>query len=250
MSVPPSARAAVNQGRIDIAAALRWAAHLGLNEGVCNHFSLAVPGLPDRFLLNPQGIHWAEITAADIVLVDSDGNLVEGRHRIEPTAFFIHSCVHRASPRAACVLHTHMSYALALCLLQDGRLEWCEQNALRFHGRVAYDEDYGGVALAADEGKRIAAKLGSADVLFLASHGVIVCGPNVAWAFDDLYILERACKAQVLARSTGGRLRTIPPEVCAATARQIAGERQQSDLFFAAIKRLLDRDQPGWSALE
>ena len=92
--------------------------------------------------------------------------------------------------------------------------------------------------------------LGKCDVLFLASHGVIVCGPTMAHAFDDLYYLERACMHQVLARSTGGRLRQVDAAVAARTAADIAAVREQSDLHFAALKRLLDRDSDGWRALD
>jgi ribulose-5-phosphate 4-epimerase/fuculose-1-phosphate aldolase len=120
------------------------------------------------------------------------------------------------------------------------------QNAMRFFGRIAYDEDYGGVALSDDEGDRIASAFGDADVVMMAHHGVIVSGDRMDYAFDDLYYLERSCMVQVLAQSTGKPLRTQSDEVCAQVAKQIGGERQQSELHFKALKRLLDRDEPGW----
>lgn len=242
-------RSPLDQGRIDLAAALRWAARLGLNEGVCNHFSLELA--PDRYLINPQGLHWGEVTAGDILLIDAAGNIIGGRHALEPTAFFIHSHIHKANPHARCVMHTHMPFATALTLVSAGRVEWCNQNALRFYERIAYDDQYNGVALDAAEGRRIAAQLEGRDVMFMASHGVTVVGSSVAWTFDDLYYLERACMHQVLAvQAAAGRpLRVIAPDLCARVAVQIAGERQQSDLFFASIQRLLDRDEPGWSRL-
>lgn len=95
------------EASVDLTAALRSAARLGFHEGVCNHFSLTVPGEQDRFLINPQGIHWSEITPADLVVVDAEGRLVEGRHAVEPTAFYIHSRIHRAKKNATCILHTH-----------------------------------------------------------------------------------------------------------------------------------------------
>lgn len=237
----------VARGREDLAAALRWSARLGLNEGVCNHYSLELA--PDRYLINPQGLHWSEVRAADVLLIDGAGHVLDGPHPLEPTAFFIHSWIHRLNPHAKAVLHTHMPYATALTLVQGGRLAWCNQNALRFHGRVAYDDDYNGLALDDAEGRRIASQLSAgADVVFMASHGVSVVGRSVAWAFDDLYYLERACMHQVLAvQAAAGRpLREVPEALCARTAAQIAGERQQSDLFFEAVKRMLDRDEPGW----
>lgn len=239
----------VGQLRIDLAAALRSAARLGLHEGVCNHFSVAVPGQEDRFLINPQGLHWSEVTAGDIVLSDGAGNVIDGRHKVEATAFFIHARLHRGNPRARCVLHTHMPYATALTSLEDGRLEMASQNALRFHGRLAYDPDYNGLALDEAEGDRMCGRMGGADILFLANHGIIVIGPSLALAFDDLYYLERAAMVQVLAQSTGQRLRMVAPEVVARTAAQIAADTTQAELHFAALKRQLDRDSPGWSAL-
>jgi len=241
---------ALVQARIDLTAALRWATRLGLSEGVCNHFSLAAPGLKDRFLINPQGLHWSEITPADILLIDGKGQVIEGRHTVEPTAFFIHARIHGSKRAPACVLHTHMPFATSLTLLEGGRLEAASQNALRFYGRVAYDEEYNGLVLDDAEGDRIASRMNGADVLFLANHGVIVCGDNVAWAFDDLYYLERACMVQVLAQGTGKHLKRLSHGVASATAKQMHAERQQSDLHLAALKRLLDRDEPGWSKLE
>ncbi|MGH9847094.1 MAG: aldolase, partial [Blastocatellia bacterium] len=207
----------ITQARIDLTAALRWAARLGLNEGVCNHFSLVVPGATDCFLINPRGLHWLEITPADLVMTDSEGNIVEGKHQVEATAFFIHGRIHLGKPNAACVLHTHMPYATAIAISDGGRLEWANQNALRFYGRVAYDECYNGLVLDTEEGDRIAAQMQRADVLFLANHGVIVSGDSVARAFDDLYYLERACQAQVLAESTGKKLKIVPDSIAAMT---------------------------------
>ena len=237
----------IARARVDLTAALRSAARLGLHEGVCNHFSLTVPGEDDRFLINPQGLHWSEITPADLVVVDSEGRRVEGRHAVEPTAFFIHGRIHRSKKAAACILHTHMPHATALTLIEGGRLKWVSQNSLHFYNRVAYDEEYNGLALDEAEGERICSKLAAADVIFLANHGVIVCGGSVAAAFDDLYYLERACMVQLLAESTGKRLRAIPEDVARKTARQIAGEGQPAEMHFAALKRILDRDEPGWS---
>lgn len=234
----------IARAREDLAAALRAAARLGLHEGVCNHFSLALPD--DRILINPQGLHWDEVTADDLCITDMQGRLLEGRHKVEITAACIHSGIHRARADAVCVLHTHMPHATALTLLEGGRLAWADQNSLRFYGRTAYDDEYNGVAFSGDEGDRMARAMGDKSVLFLASHGVIVTGPVMSHAFDDLYYLERACMHQVLARSTGGRLREIDPDLAARTAADIASVREQSDLHFAALKRLLDRDSPGW----
>jgi ribulose-5-phosphate 4-epimerase/fuculose-1-phosphate aldolase len=122
------------------------------------------------------------------------------------------------------------------------------QNSLRFYDRVAYDSEYRGLALDPAEGDRICEKLARADVLFMANHGVLICGDSVANVFDDMYYLERACMVQVLAQSTGKALRHIAVEVARRTAEQFARERQQASLHFEAMKRTLDRVSPGWSA--
>ena len=239
--------ASEREARIDLAAALRWAARFNLSEGICNHFSLAVPGRPGHFLINPQGLHWSEVTPADLVVVDAGGRKVSGEYSVEPTAFFIHGAIHRGRRRPNCVMHTHMPHATALTLIEGGRLEWASQNALKFYGRAAYDEDYNGLALDEEEGSRMCAALGDADVLFLANHGVIVCGPTVAAAFDDLYYLERACMFQVLGSGSGKPLRTVSAAVAQRTARQMARESLQAELHLQALKRILDREEPGWS---
>ncbi|UDG74406.1 aldolase [Achromobacter sp. 77] len=225
--------------RTDLALALRAAAAHGLGEGVCNHFSVTLPGDPDHFLLNPRGLMWNEVQADDIVLVDAHGKKLAGRHEVEPTAMFIHAAIHRIAGKA-CVLHTHMPYATALTLTTDRGLDTTlSQNAMRFHGRLAIDGAYNGLALDVSEGERIAHAMQGADIVFLGNHGVVVCGERLDYAYDDLFFLERACTAQVLAQSTGRPLVPVNADLAAKVAAQIQSERLQSELFFAALRRQL-----------
>src|SRR5690349_16021952 len=159
----------IRQQRIDLAAAFRWAARLGFHEGVCNHFSVAVSPSGDRFLVNPHGRHFSEIRASDLLLVEPDGSVAGDGEPPEPTAFFIHSRLHRGIPHARCILHTHMPYATALTTLEGGRLEPVNQNALRFYDQVAYDDDYNGLALDEAEGDRMCAALGNRQIMFMAN---------------------------------------------------------------------------------
>src|SRR3954467_15787377 len=209
--------------RIDLAAAFRLAVRMDLHEGVCNHFSLMLPGGAHggRFLLNRYGLHWSEVSATNLLTLDAEGRILHGEGSFEKTAFYIHSRIHLAHPRAACVLHTHMPYATALTLLENGRVEMVEQNALRFHEDIAYDDLYNGLVVDNAEGDRLPPALGDKRVLFLANHGVIVAGESVAEAFDLLYYLERACRLQVLARSTGGKLRAVRTEVVGSAYRMM-----------------------------
>ena len=227
--------------RDQLALALRAAAHHGFGEGVCNHFSVALPGRGDVFLLNPRGLMWSEVQAADIVMIDATGRKLAGRHAVEPTAMFIHGAIHRIAGKT-CVLHSHMPHATALTLTSDRGLDTTlSQNAMRFHGRVAIDPHYNGLALDEAEGERIARALGDADVAFLGNHGVVVCGERVDYAYDDLYYLERACEVQVIAQSTGRALQPVAAAIAARVAEQVNGERLQSELFFSALRRTLAR---------
>lgn len=231
--------AEVRQLRRNLALALRAAAHHGLSEGVCNHFSALLPDSSARFLVNPRGLQWSEVGAEDIVMVDGAGAKLAGRHEAEPTAMFIHAAVHRIAGKR-CVLHTHMPYATALTVTRARALDTTlSQNAMRFHGRVAVDTRYNGVALDASEGERIAHAMRNADVVFLANHGVIVCGERVEYAYDDLYYLERACQVQMIAAASGLPLAPVDSTLAAHVAAQTLRERLQSTLFFESLRRLL-----------
>src|SRR5262245_60453913 len=242
---------ALREARIALACALRWAARLGMSEGVCNHFSAVVPGDGERYLINPHGIHWSQMRASHMLLVDGAGKVLEGDAALlEATAFHIHSRVHRARADARCVLHTHMPYATALTSLEGGRLEPVCQNAMRFVGITAYDEDdggYRGLALDAEEGDRMAKALTDKRVLFLANHGVIVVGPDIATAFDDLYYLERAAQTQVLAAMTGGRLKRVGDNLARETFMQMDKLRSHyAAMHFGALGKVLDREAPDY----
>jgi ribulose-5-phosphate 4-epimerase/fuculose-1-phosphate aldolase len=242
-----TANALEHAARVDLAAAFRLAVRLDLHEGVCNHFSVMLAD-GRTFLLNRYGLHWSEVTASNLLALDAAGRVLGGEGDYEKTAFWIHSRIHLANPHAGCVLHTHMPYATALTLLEDGRLEMVEQNALRFHDDIAYDDTYNGLVVDQAEGDRLARVLGAKRVLFLANHGVIVVGPTVAEAFDLLYYLERACRLQVLARMMGGKRRTVRPEVVERTCRLMRADAPQyAGAHFGALKRILDREEPAYS---
>ncbi len=233
--------------RVDLAAAFRLAVRMDLHEGVCNHLSAMLPD-GKTFLLNRYGLHWSEVTASNLLGLDADGRILAGDGEFEKTAFYIHSRIHLAHPRATCVLHTHMPYATSLTLLEGGRLEMVEQNALRFHDDIAYDEVYNGLVVDDAEGDRLARALGSKRVMFLANHGVIVVGTTVAEAFDAMYYLERACRLQVLARSMGGKLRPVRKEVVRKTYQLIQADTPKyAGAHFEALKRILDREEPDYS---
>jgi len=232
--------------RVDLAACYRLADRFGLNEGIDNHLTLLLPGYSDRFLLAPFGMHWSEVKASDFLVVDFSGRVLSGQGSVEDSALYIHQPVHRLSPQGRCVLHTHMPYATALCMLENPRLEMAVQSALGFYDDVAYDPAYNGLAYDASEGERLAQSLGDKSVLMMANHGVLVVGNTVPLAFERLYFLERAAQAQVLALSTGRPLRLVPEPVIQKTVAQfsaggLVGGRDRVDLHFDALKRVLGR---------
>ena len=244
---------AERQARVDLAACHRLADHFGFNEGIDNHLTALTPGHGERFFLAPFGLHWSEVKASDFLVLDFAGRIVGGAGPVEDTALFIHLPVHRLAPHARCVLHTHMPYATALGMLEEPYLQMAVQSAIGFHDDISYDADYNGLAFDAAEGERLARALGGKSVLMMRNHGVLVVGKSVAEAFERLYFLERACQAQVLALSTGRALRNIPEPIVRATRAQFSKGTSvcgldRAELHFAALKRMLDRHQPDYTA--
>jgi ribulose-5-phosphate 4-epimerase/fuculose-1-phosphate aldolase len=139
-----------------------------------------------------------------------------------------------------------MPYATALCLLEGGRLEMVEQKAILFHDRIAYIDDYEGLALDTREGDRLASAMGEKEIALLGGHGAIVTAPTIASAFDQLYFLERACQVQIIARSTGLPFRRLSDRVVRETARKMELVLDSGRLHFDALKRVLDREEPDY----
>ncbi len=236
----------IRHARVDLAAAYRLANRFGLNEGIDNHFTFMLPGSRDRFLLNAFGLHWSEITASNLLVVDATGKVVEGEGEAETTAVCIHAPIHMTNERAACIMHTHMPYATALSMLEGGRLEPASQNALRYYDQVAYDDDYQGLAMQAGEGERLCAILGEKRILVMANHGITVVGRTVAEAFDDLYFFERSCLVQFIAMQSGRPIKNVPTQVAQSTFREVDFAKYAGK-HFDALKRILDREEPDYA---
>ena len=236
------------RARLDLAAALRWAARLNLHEATANHFSVAVAADGKQFLLNPRGRHFSRVRASELLLLDADNSdTIRGENAPDSTAWYLHAHLHQYLPQARCILHTHMPYTTALACLQDFEFLMLDQNACRFYGRIAYDRNYNGMALDDTEGERVAHLLGAdKSVLFMGNHGVIVVGPSVAEAFDELYYLEKAAQVQVLALSTRQELALIPDAVAAKACEQWLEYPQFSELHFTALKEILDEEEPSY----
>jgi len=241
---------AVREAKVHLAAALRLAVFHELDEGIDNHFTVTVPGRDDRYLILPFGRHWSEARASDMMVFDERGETLEGEGRVEMSAYCIHAPIHRIAG-ARVVLHTHQTWALALNMLKDNRLLPASQTAAFFHGEIAYDDHYSGTADFPSEGERLAAAMGGKPIVFMKNHGVLVTGATVAQAYRRLYKLERVCRTQVLALSTGKPLEVLSDEVIAAVlapAQRESHSREERDrLFFEAMMRVLDREMPGYA---
>jgi ribulose-5-phosphate 4-epimerase/fuculose-1-phosphate aldolase len=239
------------QARIDLAAAHRLAVEHGFSEGIFNHFTLAVPGTDDRYYQIPFGLHWAEVTASCFMEIGWDGTRLAGRGEIERSAYCIHAPVHRLNKKHAAVLHTHMPYASALTRLEEPQIQAIGQTEIGFLDEIVYDQHYTGLAFDPAEGERLAGELGDKSILFMANHGVLVCGETVAQAYDRLYYLERACQVQLFAMWTGQRLKQVAPAVVKKTIAQfdtspVYDGKPSAEHHFAALKRLLDRKEPDY----
>jgi len=244
---------AQRQARIDLAAAHRLAVEHGFSEGIFNHLTLAVPGKSDRYYQIPFGLHWSEVTASCFMEVSWDGTVLAGEGEVERSAFCIHAPIHRLVPQHACILHTHQPYASALARLEEQELLPIGQTEIGFLDKIAYDDTYTGPALDPAEGERLAGILGpDKKILFMANHGVCVCGGSVAEAYDLIYYLERAAQVQIYAMWTGQKLKQLPDAVVEKTKRDIGGNHlyqgpTPAQRHFDALKRMLDRKEPDYA---
>ena len=237
------------QMRCDMAAAFRVGARLGWNEQIGNHNSLMLPvpeGEPPQFLINPRGLLFQEITASSLIVCDLEGRVLRGDGELRRVAFTIHTRIHLRHPAAACVLHVHPPYLTALSLLEEPELALAHHNNLALNDRVKIDQGAAGPAHDISEGDRLAEAMDGASVLIMGGHGVTVAGPTVADAFDELFIAERTCMYQMLAMSTGRKLRSLP-EASRRRWHGPWGEKADARLHLNAWRRVLDREEPDYA---
>ena len=246
----PREASAVAEARVHLAAAHRLAVLHELEEGIDNHFTMTVPGRENQYLILPYGLHWSEASASNLIVFDESGRVLEGEPgSLELSAQCIHVPIHRLTG-ARVVLHTHQTWTMALNMLQDNRLLNAGQTAAFFHEQIAYDDDYTGLAATLDEGARLAGVMGTRPVLFMKNHGVLVTGTSVAQAYRRLYRLERVCRNQILALSTGKPLNVLSDEISTRVQTPNPNDThprsERERLFFEAMMRVLDRELPGY----
>jgi len=245
----PSAEAEtdIEAARIDLAACFRWFARLNMHESVANHLSVAVSADGSRFLMNPRGMHFSRIRAGDLLLLDANDKATTARPNApDPTAWYIHARLHALLPQARCIMHLHPKYATALSALEDSTMLPIDQNTMRFYGRVATDDAFGGMALSDDEGDRLAKMLGDKTVLLMGNHGVLVAAPSVAEAFDELYYFERAAETLMTCYASGRKLRVVSENVAKLTASQWADYTILSFDHLREVRAILDQEEPDY----
>jgi ribulose-5-phosphate 4-epimerase/fuculose-1-phosphate aldolase len=236
------------QLRVDLAAALRLAARNDWHEGVANHFSAAVSPDGKKFLVNPRWRHFSLVRASDLLLVDADDpDTMQRPDAPDPSAWSIHSAIHRMLPHARVALHIHPPHATALTALKDPSILPIDQVTARFYNRLAIDRSFGGIATEESEGERIAAAIGNNSAILMANHGVTTIGQSVAEAYDALYHLERAARTMVLACSTGRELNVMNDRLAEATAAEWEVYKDAEFSHFAEMKRILDREDPSYA---
>ena len=230
------------QVRVDLAAAYRLVALHGWDDLVFTHISARVPGPEHHFLINPYGMMFDEITASSLVKIDLEGKVVmDTPYFINPAGFTIHSAVHNAREDALCVMHLHTESGIAVSAQRDGLLP-ISQQSLFVLSSLGY-HDYEGLALNDEEKPRLVADLGTKTFLILRNHGLLTVGPTVADAFLSMFLLERACRIQLLAQSGNSELIQIAPEILAGIRKQeaIVTKGSGGRLVWPGLLRKLER---------
>lgn len=228
--------------RVELAAGYRLVALYGWDDLIFTHISARVPGEDHHFLINPYGFLFDEITASSLVKVDIDGRIVsETEHFINPAGFTIHSAIHAAREDAICVMHTHSLYGTAISAQADGLLPLSQQSLFALSG-LSY-HGYEGVALNEDEKPRLVADLGANNFMILRNHGLLTVGRTVADAFLEMYILEAACRIQILAQTGGKELVHTAPQILEGIKAQVemVTKGMGADLVFPGLLRKLDK---------
>jgi ribulose-5-phosphate 4-epimerase/fuculose-1-phosphate aldolase len=233
--------------REDLAAAYRLIALYGMTDLVFTHLSVRIPGEGHRFLVNPYGLLFEEITASSLVEVDAEG---EPRQKtswpVNPAGFVIHSAVHLGRDDAQCVMHTHTLAGMAVAAQAGGILP-LNQISMEFQGRVAI-HDYEGIAADDNlsERERLVRDLGDRPCMILRNHGLLTVGRTVAEAFYWMWYLEQSCRIQLAAQSSGAPLSMPPQEMVERSRAQFGTGPTKGWLPWQALKRKLDREQPGY----
>lgn len=224
-----------------LAAAFRLFSYFGFDEGVAGHITVRDPEFLDSFWVNPFAVHFGHIRVSDLLLVNHQGEVVKGNKPVNTAAFAIHSQIHQARPDVNAVAHAHSLYGKAWSTL--GRLlDPLTQDACAFYEDHALFDNYTGVVLDIQEGKRIAETLAGKKAVILRNHGLLTVGKSVDEAVWWYVSMERCCKAQLLAEAAGTPV-LISPETAHLTFKQI-GSDLLGWLSFQSLYEMIVRKEP------
>ncbi|MGF1488639.1 MAG: class II aldolase/adducin family protein [Prochloraceae cyanobacterium] len=224
-----------------LAAAFRLFARYGFDEGVAGHITARDPELTDHFWVNPFGMYFGHIKASDLLLVNDRNEVVEGDKPINKAAFAIHSEIHRARPDVIAAAYAHSLYGKTFSTL-GSLLEPITQDACAFYEDHALFDDYTGVVLDPDEGKRIATVLGQKKAVILRNHGLLTVGHSVDEAAWWFVTMERSCQSLIMARSAGNPI-LIDPQTARLTCTQI-GSHRAGWFSFQSLYAKIVREEP------
>ena len=224
-----------------LAAAFRLFGKFGFEEGVAGHITARDPEFHDHFWVNPFAQSFSHIRASDLICVDAAGEVVHGERAVNRAAFAIHSQVHAARPDVAAAAHSHSVYGKSWSTL-GRRLDPLTQDVCAFYEDHGLFDDYTGVVVDLDEGKRIAAALGEHKAVILRNHGLLTVGHSVDEAAWWFITMERSCQAQLLAEAAGTPVH-IDPDNAELTAKQVGGH-YAGWLNFQPLYERIVREQP------
>jgi ribulose-5-phosphate 4-epimerase/fuculose-1-phosphate aldolase len=202
-----------------LAAAFRLFGQFGFDEGLAGHITARDPERTDHFWVNPLGQNFKQVRVKDLLLVNHDGEVVEGDWPLNQAAFVIHSQVHAARPDVIAAAHAHSVYGKAWSAMRQ-ELDPLTQDSCAFYGDHALFDDYTGVVLDLDEGRRLAQVLDDNKALILSNHGLLTVGRTVDEAAWWFITMERTCQVQLLCEAAGKAV-PIDPEQAAKTAQQV-----------------------------
>ncbi len=244
-TLPQDLSASERALRVQLAAAYRIVDFLGWTELIYGHLTVRLPGETPTFLINPYGLNYDEVTASNLVKIDTDGNALDAHaYPVNRAGFVIHSAIHMANSENKCVMHTHTRAGMAVSALAEG-LQQVHMYSTGFHQNIAY-HDYEGPSLVLDERERLLADLSDNHAMILRNHGLMTVGRTIPEALIQLYRLERACQVQLDA-AAAGTLAVIPQSVVQSSFEQTKtflsqdNTAQVGELEFAALTRKIER---------
>jgi ribulose-5-phosphate 4-epimerase/fuculose-1-phosphate aldolase len=212
------------EARCELAALYHVVNHMGWVDGINTHFTVRVPDEPESFLINRYGEMFDEITASSLLKMDFDGNVLgEANGSFNNAGFTIHSGVYKARPDANCVTHTHTRAGGAVSLIEKG-IRPISQDALHIYDDVAY-HPYG-VPATTEECEALGKTCQEGSCVVLMNHGLLTFGQTVQGAYMRLYMMERACELELLARQMNVEPVMVEPHVVHAAAERMKNVRE------------------------